>query len=412
MAHNLDLTQGGLVITVNGQQVKVAAARMFSDVPQWHKLGEIRGGMKAVEIPDYLDSEKQRDPQLAQLYVKWGGKLHKIDFGMIARIAASGDMNDAPIMFGNKPVEIGNMTTEDWNELNPNGTRRVSKGYEIVSPRQIAAIASKVIRDHNGNEPLWTNAGYLGAHGKSGFFMGTHLPNWDADVAKRLGTEVEERFQVFLDWKNGNLYALNSSIVMVCENTAFAAVEEASTLYRVEHYRGAEARLEDAMSGVWSNALVARQLSQEAAMLLADKPATIDDVERVANIVYPNPGEPDMNLKAVQSDEKRWATFDYNTNKMTAMREAAMQMWTNEKFHATVGITPQVKNTLFGAYQIFTYLPSYKNSRKTNTDGVYRDMVCGQRRWVITRSHRELMAIGYPDREVATDPFATEAVAE
>ncbi len=373
---NITMTKRGLmveVVSADGRKdkVRLSDGNVFTRTrPQWHKKGvqdETRS-MTAVEAAHFVDMDREFDPSLAQLAVVTfvpgtNGKkfsVRMIPYGVVQRkpeIDADGNAIGDPIIFG-EPVKTGIKDFSQWTEFNGGGEFKTSPSYEVISLHDMARIMQEEVKDADGNDIIIESVGVLGKNGEDGFFFSTELPEWDAEVAERLGTRVKEYFHLTGMYK-GLLAAYNSGVVALCQNTLLRGQAEASMIRKMDHLFGAEDRLREGIRTVYGSAMQQRGRSMATAIAMADKMVNADDVRWIAEEVFKMPNEPDADFIGKTTMAQRFEAFKKAEAKVVAQREAAVEFFSNPQWHTMVGVTPQTAGSAWAAWQGFTFMATH-----------------------------------------------------
>ncbi len=414
MVANLTVAQDkGMVREVtgfDGKQYKIVVAdtMMFSRKPAWHNAGAVFADQQVsvTEGHRFIDPNCRMDTYLKPLfYFVDDNKAAPSDSAMIVRHNWS---NDDLISFGT--IQTGIMSRENWKELNPDVTDSRytrSNQFELIPPSKVVELVDKYVRD--GNTPLPVESmGFLGKNGKNGLFMSFPMPSWDSDVVSALQTDVSEYLTVYITPEKG--YVLSSSVIAVCQNTVMMAINQAARMLRFEHYLGATDRFAQALEGVYVNALDARTLAQETALMMLEKPLTISEMEMVAEKVYKDCNEPDERLIGVNDYNKRYDNYLVRQTRQQALRETAVELFTSDEYNEYTGITENMRGTAFGAFQVFTFMETHKQQRNPQTR--VKELVAGISRRNIINSFNAIMPIVDPTWEIREDNLVSETESE
>lgn len=353
MAHNLTVLEDA--ISING--VKVASSFAFgARTPVW-KSGAVWHGegieidASAYEALRIFDPTGKYDPVMKPLFLQ-GGTVS--NFALVG-IEDGGEFKP----YKGYPVATGTMERDDWAALNGNLPYQRAQKFELVAPSTVATIFDRITAKSNGGKPISVDTiGLLGKHGSDGFFLSVRLPDWDADVSAELGTNVEEYLFVVVH-PTGRMWVGNGSQIVVCQNTAMAAINGAARMLKTGHVDGATARLTEAMENIYETSLEARELIQSAAIALNRAPVTAEIVEKVANNVYRDPRTIDVNWIGKSSLDERSAKFEQRLAQVEAKRAFVTEIFQNDDLHTFAGITPEMKGSAFAAWQAFTVAETY-----------------------------------------------------
>ena len=399
MTANLTMTEGGLVVEQNGMKVKLSDSLLLLRQPAWHGSGHIiPAGATAYDGYKMLDPKGHMDTHMEPLFIVGAdGKMQRVPFSMVVRNPAVDDdaQKNNWVLFGN-PVNSGEMSLKDWQDMNPDSptTPIFSKGFELIPTKKLVDIIDEHVLDTEGQKVVWESLGFLGEYGKDGLFMTTKLRPWEEHVANKLGTNVDEYFNVYYNQRSHRVYFYNTSIVAVCQNTVYMSLRVASTVLRVESRLGAAERLVSAIGKVHGTAIAARQLEQEAAEFLAGKTFSAASMRSIAQDVYRDAEEPDRTLEGVISLEVREEAYEKRQQAQEMKREALVQIFEDENFHQIAGITPQVKGTAWAAFQAVTFMETYAPA--DNPESRLRQLADGSRRRNILRGFDSIMTVADP----------------
>lgn len=401
MSANLTMTEGGLVVTdANGLKVKLSDSFLLLRKPAWHNSGYIiPAGVTAYDGYKLLDPKGNMDTHLEALFIVGAdGKMQRVPYSMVVRNPATDDDANKNnwVLFGD-PVNSGDMSLMDWQTMNPDfpATPIFSKGFELIPTKKLVDIIDEHVLDSNGQKVVWESIGFLGEYGKDGLFMSTQLRPWEDKVAAKLGTKVDEYFNVYYNQRSHRVYFYNTTIVAVCQNTVYMSLRVASTVLRVESRFGAADRLVSAISKVYGTAVQARVLEQEAAEFLASQKFSAASMEAIAKNVYVDAEEPDATLEGVIALDVRREAYEKRQSVQEAKREALVEIFTNENFHQVAGITPEVRGTAWAAFQAVTFMETYAPAEKPETR--IKQLADGSRRRNILRGFDSIMTVADPN---------------
>lgn len=393
MAHNLtEITNDAIIF--NGKKLAhtfLARQRIWDQGDVWHGLGGA-GDFTAYEGLRVFDPTGKYDPVMKPLYLEGG------DVSNFALVGIESDGIFTP--YKGYPVATGAMERDDWAALNKGLPYQRATKFELVAPSTVAMIFDRMTAESNNGKPITIDTvGLLGRHGSDGFFFSVRLPDWDANVASELGTNVEEYLFVVIH-PTGRMWVGNGSQIVVCQNTAMAAINGASRMLKTGHMDGATDRIREAMANVYGTALEARQLVQDAAIKLNRKKITRDDARAVANKVYSMPREIDITWIAKSPLETRQQKFAERAEFIEAKREFVTRSFEDKAFHEFAGITPEMRGSAFSLWQIITALETYapvgrkspEAVRGVRANGFLHPMNAASRR-ITEQAFKELVAI-------------------
>jgi hypothetical protein len=377
-----------------GNVVRLADGKVLARKPMWHRLGLVKPeGFTAVDGYLMVDYDKVMSPWLMPLTLPDGTPT---PFSMVVRRDATGEL----IQFG-KPVATGAYDYNEWMALNsenmdrPRRTRR----FELVTASDVVDIADQHWITPEGDPVLFESMGFLGKNGRDGFFMSTKLQSWSKEFVEASGTEADEYCHVYLDIARSKIYIYNSTIIAVCQNTVLFGLQQASTVLRVESELGALDRVAEGMGRAYGVAHQVAGLAEAEALAMLERPVTEDEAQYVINRTYRDAGTPDEALLGVTPMVDRQAAFEKRQMAVEARRAAALELFTNEAWHSVPGITPQMRGTAFGLYQVITFGETYKPTRKAGLKN-YIGMAKGEGRRNQMRAFEAIKRLDNPDFEI------------
>lgn len=398
---NLTQKKGGL--WVDG--VRVADAYMMSLEQTWHRRGWVMGKdtfMTANEARKAIDPTQKFNmhivPMGALMAVPGSeGTEYNVEatqWGLIARNPEEGE--DGYFLFQKKPVRTGDMTWQDWVDMNENpDLPTVSRGYEVINPTDIADMITRKVLDEMGRPMRIHSHGYLGKGGRDGYFFTVSMGEWDAQYQERIGTAAREYFTMWITHYD-IVRVYNTSVLAVCQNTLLWGESAATRSVKIEHHSGALARIEDGLSMVYGDSVTSRQMAQEAAMVLADKPMTQDDVQEVAESVFKMPTMPDRDRLTKSKWETRMGIYEKKVAQIEANRRFVAEAFVDNSLQERVGITTQTIGTAFGGWQPFTFLATHGGGFRTE-DRKFVQMFGGELEDINRKSFDVIMKMKAPE---------------
>lgn len=390
---NITATPKGYVIENRGKKIKIAGYVVTGNIDgdpinQWHQKGAEGVSLNVREVAEQFDLAHRFQHWYQPISIENRGKRYRTDQSFIIR---QDDPDfDEPIIFGD-PVKTGKLTDEEWKALNPDVSDNKwtkSEHHELINYDVAADLFAKHCRGEFGETPMVTSMGLLGEHGGDGLFITTKLPKWDDRIADQLGTAVREYFTVWISPQN-MMYAFNTSIVALCQNTLSWGLNNASHQVRFGHHKGATGDYIRAMKMVYGQAMTAREEAQGLALKMVDVPMNPDRFKVLLEGVYPDPLEIDTDRLTLSTDEQRKKLRERKLAKSEAYRAAAVEIFTNEQFHEKAGITDQTKGSSFAAWQAITYMESHRQIR--NAESRWTSLANGDRNLNIRRGFDVVM---------------------
>lgn len=416
--HLIDQDRRGLKIITGageGSNIRLTSDRVFAQSTPWHGLGEVwehglpiytpdnphrLNAYTAIDPPVYqkdgqvydLDSEEEvgafladggervydLDTWLEPVYTQVGGTTLMTPWTLILnhgqRMKVVGEAGNArwvpdPNFIG---VEKSGLTTGgEWEKFNPEG-RPYTKSlrYEVVNPRDVFALVRDILYRETSMDMKAHSGGALGKDGSKGVWASIPLPEWNGDVMKAIGSEVDSYMTFFID-PMGLMYVVETSIMTVCYNTWMMALEGATRRLKVGHQLGAYERLGEALQGIWTAHKESQHLTQEIVMHLRDQKIEREQAALAAQALYPLPGRPDAELKGKMSLAERKQMYERNVLRTNKMREAFLTLYENPQqaraeLGVELGIGAELEGTAFAAAQTATFLSTYDTTRVEN----------------------------------------------
>lgn len=394
-----DKSQEMFFIASNGRRIRLADGKMFSREPHWHRLGMvIPEGLSFIEGIKYLDHDGNFEPYISPMVRFHNGEIVYTQYGEIVRPADPNGDSDFPIVYGN-PVRIGDMTDEKWTELNPevtNGQWQVSEKYEVLSPRTAMQIIHDNVRDMDNKPLVAESMGFLGAHGVDGLFATVEMPSWQKSILEALGTDVANYMSFFLDYKSGLFYAYLSNIIAVCQNTVIMGMGSAVTLLKTGTEPGVKDRFTKVISGVYEGGLDVVERSEDEVAMLLDTSYNDDDVDKIAEIIYPDAAKAVKTRVYNTTYSERKKRAEDRQDLVDAHREAFKTLVKNKTHYEEAGVTPQMEGTLMVPMQVGTFLATHSPNRG-QIDTYVRDMFVGRRRKQLINTYDAVMTVADPD---------------
>jgi hypothetical protein len=369
MISDMSITAKGLVIKVDGKEVRVADHRFFSRDAAWHRKGYERvfaQGLYASDALYAIDPLDEMGIRLDPVVRLVNGKLIRLPYASVVTHQGRSAKEGGEVIYG--LVKTGKMTKQEWIDMNPSGIFTKSHQYEIIAPRRAAQMVQDLVRDEQGSPIRLNSAGFLGKDGDKGMFMSLPMPSFGKSTTDALGTDVQNQFTIYLDW-DGVMKVYLTPTIVVCMNTLMASFGNAVTMLKTGHAAGAEDRFAQALKGVYDNAMEANEIVQDAMLFLLDKQLNRNQVQEVAEAMFFLPGEPDAQYLG-KDDARRWYNYNQNLRRAEANRAAFVQVVEDKRFHEFAGITPQMITGTPGMYsgmavaQAATALGTYAPSRK------------------------------------------------
>jgi hypothetical protein len=408
MAHNLTETDKGIgyyEYDEKGKEkfVKLTNAHAVTSGrtgTAWHQLNDVRD----LELPDavrHINPDNRFDAYMQPLYVIVNGKRVMLPFASVGI-----DMEDGEFFPYGAPVNAGKEMTDikAWNRYNKglNGKFTKAANYEVVTATAGIDLFSKVIQDETGFVPMNESMAFLGKNGRDGIFAAIALPAYDSEVARRIGSEVQEYLHVYLNPSKGFMLVYNSSVVAVCQNTLIFGVQKATSLFKIDNRSGATERLEKGLKGAWGNAISARELAQEAAMILCDKKIDGELAREIVKEVHPDPEQPDPSRITKSDWNTRVELYDQRVKEAEIKRDFIVDIFENDRWHDLAGITQNVKGSGFALWQAQTFASSHSPYR--NTEILTRELAAGAERRNIVNMFTSIATHVAPEIELVNDP--------
>ncbi len=360
-------------IEVNGVEVAerfVARRNLFDSGTVWwageNGNGALDGDVTASQAMDLVDPAGTMQPHLRPVFtVAADGTVEPTKHAYVGRTSINGEFTP----YGD-PVPVGKMNEGLWKAMNKDASRpTLSNRFEVVTPRDIVEKFDELAVTDGGKPANVESMGFLGDNGEDGFFFSVPMPDWDKEVAEQLETAVKEHFFVVAN-PAANIFTGNGSTIVVCQNTAHLAIQNAARRYRIEHRPGAMKRLIEGMTGIYNRAIAARIEAQNSFIALNNQQVTVDQIRWIAEQAYPLPKGVDTELIGVTPLEIRQARIDTRKNFATACIDFVVDATQNADLYDIVGITPAMRGTALAAYQAITFQTSYNPVGRNSWDSM------------------------------------------
>lgn len=246
--------------------------------------------------------------------------------------------------------------------------RPVPDGYEVITPDTAVQLYDENIRDASGKIAPVETAGILGKGER--LFITTKLPI-TLDIK---GDEVVTYLLYDNPMSWGNAIGIyTTGIRTVCQNTLEAGINGAIQKRRIPHTKGATRVVGEWMSSIYGRALIAAEQLGEAYTKLANTRVNDDQVNWVANGIYPDPKPPSYKDVSKRPMEQREKAYEYDLTYAKTQRDIVKRLFNG----AGVGMdTEAVEGTAFGLYNGFAEFETY---RRGSYDDSTKSLIAGER---------------------------------
>lgn len=230
----------------------------------------------------------------------------------------------------------------------------VSEEFYPITPAEAAGIYDSYVRNPDSGEisPVET-FGILGQGER--MFISTQLPSIDVK-----GDEIAVYMLFDNPLVNGSAMGVyTTGQRVVCQNTLMIALGNTIQRKTIQHLQGAADQIGEWLREVYHNAVITRQLMEEAYQTLANRPISGVQIEWVVNNTYKMPVMPteeDTSYLPLPQRLERWDREVALTRRLRTLATSLIEDGTGMD-------SPAVRGTAFGAFNGVAELETYRRGK-------------------------------------------------